>query len=127
MTVAAEIVPIEHLIKHIGRKVGVTGSGMCGINAQPHPTCRLPDVNTHSLLITSHTSFSHLLIPDSMQAHAHISIHAPPHTSRSIYSTSQAPVDVMGIIVGLGAPGSIKRKSDNSDVQRRDVTLVDQG
>ena len=33
----------------------------------------------------------------------------------------------MGVIVALGAPGSIKRKSDNSDVQRRDVTIVDQG
>ena len=32
----------------------------------------------------------------------------------------------MGVVVGLGTLGSIKRKSDNSDVQRRDVTLVDQ-
>ena len=39
--------------------------------------------------------------------------------------THQAPVDVMGVVVGVGALGSIKRKSDNSDVQRRDVTLVD--
>ena len=33
----------------------------------------------------------------------------------------------MGVVVGVGALGSIKRKSDNTDVQRRDVTLVDFG
>ena len=60
----------------------------------------------------------------SMQAlatSAHIII---PLDSHVLHFSTQAPVDVMGIIVGLGAPGSIKRKSDNSDVQRRDVTLV---
>jgi replication factor A1 len=38
----------------------------------------------------------------------------------------KVPVDVMGVVVALGPLGSVKRKSDNSDLQRRDVTLVDQ-
>ncbi|GAX77044.1 hypothetical protein CEUSTIGMA_g4491.t1 [Chlamydomonas eustigma] len=44
----------------------------------------------------------------------------PKHVGRKV------PVDVMGVVVALGPLGSVKRKSDNSDLQRRDVTLVDQ-
>lgn len=38
----------------------------------------------------------------------------------------QVPVDIMGIVTSTGQLGSVKRKSDSSEVPRRDVTLVDQ-
>jgi replication factor A1 len=37
----------------------------------------------------------------------------------------QAPIDVLGVITSVGTIGSIKRKADNSDVTRRDITLAD--
>lgn len=37
----------------------------------------------------------------------------------------QTPVDVLGVILSLGTLGSVKKKSDNTDLQRRDVTLAD--
>ena len=37
----------------------------------------------------------------------------------------QTNVDVIGIVKEVGAIGSIKRKTDGSDVARRDVTIVD--
>lgn len=36
------------------------------------------------------------------------------------------PVDVMGVVTSVGALGSIKRKSDLSELARRDITIVDQ-
>lgn len=38
----------------------------------------------------------------------------------------QVPVDLIGIVTSTGPLGSVKRKSDSSEVPRRDVTLVDQ-
>lgn len=40
--------------------------------------------------------------------------------------TLQAPVDIMGVVVGLGSVGTIKRKTSGEELSRRDVTLVDQ-
>jgi replication factor A1 len=37
----------------------------------------------------------------------------------------QAPIDVIGVVVSVGAIGSVKRKVDNSDLTRRDITLAD--
>jgi hypothetical protein len=39
----------------------------------------------------------------------------------------KAPVDVMGVIIGLGPIGSIKRKSSGDEVAKREVTIVDNG
>lgn len=41
--------------------------------------------------------------------------------------TRKAPVDVLGVVTALGPLGTIKRKADNMEVHRREVTLVDQG
>lgn len=37
----------------------------------------------------------------------------------------QAPIDVLGVVTSVGLVGSVKRKSDNSDLTRRDITLAD--
>ena len=33
---------------------------------------------------------------------------------------------MMGVVTSVGQLGSVKRKSDNSELSRRDVTLLDQ-
>ncbi len=38
----------------------------------------------------------------------------------------QAMVNVLGVVQTTGAIGSVKRKSDMSELLRRDITLVDQ-
>jgi hypothetical protein len=35
-------------------------------------------------------------------------------------------VDVVGVVTTAAALGSVKRKTDQSEISRRDVTLVDQ-
>ncbi len=37
----------------------------------------------------------------------------------------QVPVDVMGVVVSVGSSGTVKRKSDSSELARRDITLAD--
>lgn len=39
----------------------------------------------------------------------------------------KAPVDIIGVVTAAGQLGSVKRKTDASEIQRRDITLVDQG
>jgi replication factor A1 len=39
----------------------------------------------------------------------------------------RATVDLCGIITSVGVPGSIKRKADNTELPKREVTLVDRG
>jgi len=34
-------------------------------------------------------------------------------------------IDLVGVVTAVGAAGSIKRKSDSSELQRRDVTIAD--
>lgn len=36
-------------------------------------------------------------------------------------------IDLLGVVTAASALSSVKRKSDSSEVARRDVTLVDQG
>lgn len=38
----------------------------------------------------------------------------------------KALVDLLGVVINVGALGSVKRKSDQSELQRRDITLLDQ-
>lgn len=38
----------------------------------------------------------------------------------------QAGIDIMGVVTSVGPLGSVKRKSDNSELSRRDITLLDQ-
>ena len=38
----------------------------------------------------------------------------------------QASVDVLGVVTQAGPLGSVKRKSDSSEVPRRDITITDQ-
>ena len=38
----------------------------------------------------------------------------------------QAGLDIMGIVTHVGPLGSVKRKSDNSELSRRDITMLDQ-
>ncbi len=33
---------------------------------------------------------------------------------------------MMGVVISVGQLGSVKRKSDNSELSRRDITLLDQ-
>ncbi len=37
----------------------------------------------------------------------------------------QALVDLLGVVTTVGPLGSVKRKSDQSELQRRDITLLD--
>ena len=39
----------------------------------------------------------------------------------------KTPVDIIGVVTGVGAFGSVKRKSDSTELQRRDLTMVDDG
>ncbi|KAI8470838.1 MAG: replication protein A 70 kDa DNA-binding subunit [Monoraphidium minutum] len=41
------------------------------------------------------------------------------------YINRKAPVDVLGVVLSLGSLGTVKRKADNSELPRRDVTLGD--
>ena len=38
----------------------------------------------------------------------------------------QVSVDIIGVVTQAGPVGSIKRKSDSSEVPRRDITITDQ-
>ena len=38
----------------------------------------------------------------------------------------QAPVDIIGVVTAAGPLGSVKRKSDATELARRDITLTDQ-
>lgn len=40
-------------------------------------------------------------------------------------SVMQAGIDLMGVVTDVGQLGSVKRKSDNSELSRRDITLLD--
>lgn len=42
-----------------------------------------------------------------------------------VFVDKKASVDVIGVVTAVGAPGSVKRKSDSAEVQRRDITLAD--
>lgn len=46
--------------------------------------------------------------------------------SEDIQPRMQAGIDMMGVVTSVGQLGSVKRKSDNSELSRRDVTLLDQ-
>lgn len=45
------------------------------------------------------------------------------HTSDWV---TQAGIDMMGVVTSVGQLGSVKRKSDSSELSRRDITLLDQ-
>jgi hypothetical protein len=47
------------------------------------------------------------------------------HVGAVVGCCPQAPFDIMGMITSVGTVGSVKRKADNSDVTRREVTLAD--
>lgn len=47
------------------------------------------------------------------------------NTSRTPAHLPQAPVDVLGMVLSVGPLGTIKRRADNSELQRRDVTIGD--
>ena len=46
--------------------------------------------------------------------------------SEEVHPGMQTGIDMMGIVTSVGQLGSVKRKSDNSELSRRDVTLLDQ-
>lgn len=43
-----------------------------------------------------------------------------------VFVDKKAPVDVIGVVTSVGATGSIKRKSDQQEVVRRELTLADE-
>ncbi len=43
-----------------------------------------------------------------------------------VFVDKKAPIDVIGVVTSVGATGSIKRKSDQQEVVRREVTLADE-
>lgn len=45
---------------------------------------------------------------------------------RQALNLVQALVDLLGVVTTVGTLGSVKRKSDQSELQRRDITLLDQ-
>lgn len=42
-----------------------------------------------------------------------------------VFVDKKTMVDIIGVVTAVGAPGSVKRKSDSAEIQRRDVTLAD--
>lgn len=41
------------------------------------------------------------------------------------YVSRKMPVDIMGVVTSCGSLGTIKRKADQTELPRRDVTLAD--
>lgn len=37
----------------------------------------------------------------------------------------KAPVDLIGVVTSVGQVGSVKRKTDQTELSRRDITMVD--
>jgi hypothetical protein len=58
-------------------------------------------------------------------------IHNSPPTSRTLSPLTPPPhqtnVDVLGVVVSVGPPGTVKRKADNSELPRRWVGTGEQG
>ena len=50
-----------------------------------------------------------------------------PIDQLAAFVDKKAPVDICGIVTSVGSLGSVKRKSDSSELSRRDITLVDRG
>lgn len=50
-----------------------------------------------------------------------------PVAQLAAFADKKATVDVLGVVLAVGALGSVKRKSDAAELARRDVTLADQG
>lgn len=56
--------------------------------------------------------------------YASITWAAPPHV---VVTPVQMMVDVIGVVTEVKPLGSVKRKTDQVELSRRDITLVDQG
>ena len=50
----------------------------------------------------------------------------PTHQYLILSAWLQVSVDLIGVVAQAGPIGSVKRKADNSELLRRDVTLTDQ-
>jgi replication factor A1 len=50
-----------------------------------------------------------------------------PIDQLAAFVDKKATVDIMGIVTAVAPLGSIKRKTDSTEISRRDITLVDQG
>lgn len=59
--------------------------------------------------------------------HTQVSVKLVPFEQLPKFVNRRATVDLCGIITSVGPPGSIKRKADNTELPKRDVTLVDRG
>lgn len=78
--------------------------------------CRCVHLQTHSPI--------HTLIPLRLVFMSYVSVYTHPQLPIPVLYL-QAPVDVMGVVMAVGAAGTIKRKANNEEVWRRDVTLAD--
>jgi hypothetical protein len=50
-----------------------------------------------------------------------------PIDQLAAYVDKKAPVDLVAVVAAVAPLGQVKRKSDATELSRRDVTLVDQG
>jgi hypothetical protein len=70
-----------------------------------------------------------LLLPLPLMCNPHV--HSKTDHTRAPVAAAvclrflQMPVDVLGVVTQCGQLGTIKRKADNSELPRRDVTIAD--
>lgn len=108
LNLPVDLVPFDKLVKQIGCKVGAT----VGCSAS-WLAWAVTSTNPSTPERTSKHTWQAGLQATALHAH-----HAAGWCA-------QAPFDVMGMITSVGTVGSVKRKADNSDVNRREVTLAD--
>lgn len=132
-----DLVPFDKLVKQIGRKVGPMAGAWDVLAASTAGQCACSDSCDRcwgDCRLGWHRQWRKPLLP------APVNGPPSPH-GRQIYLHKatvlrtlcghcgcwclQAPFDIMGMITSVGTVGSVKRKADNSDVSRREVTLAD--
>ncbi|DBB18305.1 TPA: hypothetical protein ACH3X3_003260 [Trebouxia sp. C0006] len=80
--------------------------------------------NDYQLHLDSGSEIEECPDQDTSKMQAKLSI--VPIDQLSLFIGKKAGIDMMGVVTSVGQLGSVKRKSDNSELSRRDVTLLDQ-
>ncbi|KAL3141009.1 hypothetical protein ABBQ32_005523 [Trebouxia sp. C0010 RCD-2024] len=79
--------------------------------------------NDYQLHLDSGSEIEECPDQDTSKMQAKLSI--VPIDQLSLFIGKKAGIDLMGVVTDVGQLGSVKRKSDNSELSRRDITLLD--
>ena len=95
----------------------------------PHPKSTPPKTPSHpvaSCLVCPCSLRMKKRIVKCKLAYALVCVRERRRVSQVCVCVMQAGIDMMGVVTNVGQLGSVKRKSDNSELSRRDITLLDQ-